>query len=313
MNLLPSLLILSLVFNVVLLFFLWLDHKNMKRKCEELELNGKLREESESRVDIALAGADLGLWKMRIHPQDLPVRTEKLQAYLKNTSERYECEFRIQYKQGQWLWLHERGRLLDKNEVFDESLMIGTFFDITARKEMEKELLLLAMTDPLTGLANRRVFQERLHLEWSHSRRQPNYQAVIAMCDIDHFKHINDIYGHDAGDAVLKYFADTLSRCIRENDLAARIGGEEFAVILQDDRLSEARAWAERFRTQIASGVVIHRKVKIQITVSIGLASIDAEEPDLVLKAADNALYRAKHTGRNHVVVGMTPMVKQES
>ncbi|AHI98747.1 hypothetical protein VagYM19_22830 [Vibrio alginolyticus] len=133
------------------------------------------------------------------------------------------------------------------------------------------------------------------------------------MCDIDHFKHINDIYGHDAGDAVLKYFADTLSGCIRENDLAARFVGEEFAVILQDDRLSEARVWAERFRTQIASGVVIHRKVKIQITVSICLASIDAEEPDLILKAADNALYRAKHTGRNNVVVGMTPMIKQES
>lgn len=331
---------LSLAFNVGLGIALWNVIKHTRVRSNELAHSRSQTVEAESRTAIALAGADLGVWEWRlsdeqfvvseaglailgytpqefpamasrwqalIHPQDAPQRAARVQAYLKAPSTRYECEFRIRHKQGHWIWVMERGRLLDANAPRQAQMMVGTFFDISARKNMEQQLLRMAATDELTGLPNRRVFQERLAMEWARLKRQPGQVVTVALCDIDHFKRINDTYGHDAGDMVLKHFASTLANTVRKNDLAARLGGEEFAVILQDDTPDSAQAWAERFRLAVAASTLTYGDHVLAYTVSIGLAQLRADMPAAgeALKQADHTLYRAKGNGRNQIAVAV--------
>lgn len=199
----------------------------------------------------------------------------------------------------------DRGRLLDADASERNRLMVGTFLDITHRKGMEQQLLQLARTDPLTGLFNHRVFQERLQMDWHHYKRKTDQQLAVAICDIDHFKRINDNYGHSVGDAVLKHFSSLLAGSIREYDLSARIGGEEFAILLKDASIGDARAWAERFRQLVTESALQCGNIALTYTVSIGLAQFDVRlaSPDEVVKKADNALYQAKKNGRNQIAI----------
>lgn len=162
----------------------------------------------------------------------------------------------------------------------------------------------LAITDPLTGLFNRRRLADVLKREWALARRYGNHLACI-MIDIDHFKQVNDSYGHDAGDAVLKAAARALEGSLREVDLAARYGGEEFAVLLpQTDRegaLVLARRLHAAFR-QLESAV---GNEKLRITASFGVATqqdVPEGEAEDLIRAADAALYSAKRGGRDRVV-----------
>ncbi len=173
--------------------------------------------------------------------------------------------------------------------------------NITERKEMEAQLQKLARTDPLTGLFNRREFLERLELEVEKATRLSHYSAVLLMLDLDFFKRINDTYGHATGDAVLKAVAEILYNTSRAIDVPARLGGEEFAVLLSGADKNEALAIAERLREQVAKIVINHETGPVKITVSIGAASLSADDinGEAVLHRADTALYEAKDKGRN--------------
>lgn len=173
--------------------------------------------------------------------------------------------------------------------------------NITERKEMETQLQKLARTDPLTGLFNRREFLERLELEVEKATRLSHYSAVLLMLDLDFFKQINDTYGHATGDAVLKAVAEILHNTSRAIDVPARLGGEEFAVLLSGADKNEALAIAERLREQVAKIVIDHEAGPVTITVSIGAASLSADDinGEAVLHRADTALYEAKDKGRN--------------
>jgi diguanylate cyclase (GGDEF)-like protein/PAS domain S-box-containing protein len=173
--------------------------------------------------------------------------------------------------------------------------------NITERKEMEAQLQKLARTDPLTGLFNRREFLERLELEVEKATRLSHYSAVLLMLDLDFFKRINDTYGHGTGDAVLKAVAEILHNTSRAIDVPARLGGEEFAVLLSGADKNEALAIAERLREQVATIVIDHEAGPVTITVSIGAASLSADDinGEAVLHRADTALYEAKDRGRN--------------
>jgi diguanylate cyclase (GGDEF)-like protein len=173
-----------------------------------------------------------------------------------------------------------------------------------ALRQREEELHRLAVSDPLTGLANRRQFHEVGAAEWSRARRHGRPLALLMM-DVDHFKAINDTYGHAVGDETLKLLVATGRMALRDCDLFARIGGEEFAVILPETDAVAALAVAERLRLATAQMVVQSGRGAFSVTISIGLAfqtSGDASLADLV-KRADEALYAAKHGGRNRVVV----------
>lgn len=169
----------------------------------------------------------------------------------------------------------------------------------------ESDLIRLANTDELTGLANRRRFMEALTQEFSRAGR---YGQTLSLCmlDLDHFKAVNDRYGHDVGDEVLRKFAELLHHHLRDTDLAARIGGEEFAVLLPYAGAEEAEFVAERIRHAVSQIRVSVADEEVALTVSVGIAGIGGSnsappQAGTLLTWADQALYQAKHRGRNRV------------
>ncbi|MBE2314676.1 GGDEF domain-containing protein [Solirubrobacter sp. CPCC 204708] len=170
---------------------------------------------------------------------------------------------------------------------------------LAARNErLVAQLSTEARVDPLTGLWNRRAFGERLDTESARAVREGTSLAVV-MFDIDHFKRINDVHGHDVGDRVLKWVAETLMRETRGADITARVGGEEFLVVLPGTGVEGACEFAERVRAAIAGG-----GGPVELTISAGVAAgtVKTAEHGLV-DAADRALYAAKRGGRNAVRV----------
>jgi diguanylate cyclase (GGDEF)-like protein len=164
------------------------------------------------------------------------------------------------------------------------------------------EMAELAMKDTLTGIYNRRHFMARLDSEWKRFRRYERPLSIL-MLDIDHFKSINDRYGHDVGDQVIVAVAQLCATQTRDSDVAARIGGEEFAIILPETNLDDACAAAERLRVAVAENPFATRTGVLTVTASVGAALAEANVAGLaeLMKRADEALYAAKHAGRNCV------------
>ncbi|EJT07112.1 PleD family two-component system response regulator [Rhizobium sp. CCGE 510] len=168
-----------------------------------------------------------------------------------------------------------------------------------------KQTIELAVTDPLTGLYNRRYLDNHLNVLFNRSMARGRPLSVL-ITDIDRFKQVNDTYGHDGGDEVLREFANRVRSTIRGADLACRYGGEEFVVVMPDTSPEIAAAVAERLRTAIESApfMLKHAGEALNVTASFGIASRIAAvlTPDQLMKQADLALYEAKNTGRNRVV-----------
>ena len=188
-----------------------------------------------------------------------------------------------------------------KNSTGDITHFIGIKVDISDRKAMESQLQNLASTDPLTGLFNRREFYQQLKQEIAKVARLSNYSAVLLMLDLDFFKRINDTYGHATGDAVLIAFANIIRNNSRTIDIPARLGGEEFAILLTGSDHNNAQLMAERLREQVAETTINHQLDRVQVTVSIGAALVLADDfnGETVMHRADIALYEAKEKGRN--------------
>ncbi|MFA7269538.1 MAG: diguanylate cyclase [Sterolibacterium sp.] len=179
--------------------------------------------------------------------------------------------------------------------------------DITERKCAEAELREMASTDFLTGLANRRHFISQMTNELARLQRLDSTYAAVLMLDLDHFKHINDTYGHACGDAMLKHFAALMCSELRKIDSVGRVGGEEFAIILPGAAVDEARIFAERIRQKVMDTPLMQDGQVIPITVSIGITTMQASDAsaDTALIRADQALYRAKENGRNRVEINV--------
>ncbi|HEX6097017.1 MAG TPA: diguanylate cyclase [Thermoanaerobaculia bacterium] len=166
---------------------------------------------------------------------------------------------------------------------------------------LQKQLLELSRRDSLTSLHNRRSFDERFEDAFEQARRY-HRPLALAVIDIDHFKRINDRSGHDHGDSVLRAVAQRIAAGTRQSDFAARLGGEEFAIVLPETALFEALQFGEKLRASIAAEPVVDENV----TVSIGIASVPhshVTNPSELFRAADQALYRAKENGRNRVEI----------
>jgi diguanylate cyclase (GGDEF)-like protein len=169
-----------------------------------------------------------------------------------------------------------------------------------------QELVRLSNTDVLTGLHNRRYFDEEFEKEWNRSKRNNNMLSII-LFDIDHFKNVNDTFGHQAGDEYLKKTAETLNAVFkRDYDIVARYGGEEFIVLLAGIDADHARQMAENVRKMIESMIIDHRGKKVGATISAGIICCIPNLntiPDSIISCADQALYMAKQEGRNRVAV----------
>ncbi|WP_144244225.1 GGDEF domain-containing protein, partial [Nitrincola sp. A-D6] len=218
------------------------------------------------------------------HHDDCPVHQALTQGKVQ------ECEDYFVHSRDHTFPVH-----MKVSPVFEENEQVGAvvvFQDITKQKALEQQLIALTTTDDLTGLHNRRYFQMQLKKEFFRYQRSFADTAVL-MIDLDHFKHINDTYGHAAGDMILKEFAGVLLQQQRNSDLSARIGGEEFALLLPDTSLKDATVFANRFREQVAGKVFLFEDQSIHLTVSIGctLMTLDDTRPDMALARADQALY----------------------
>jgi diguanylate cyclase (GGDEF)-like protein len=176
-------------------------------------------------------------------------------------------------------------------------------------KEAQVELQRLAATDFLTGIANHRSFSESGEREIQRARRYGRSMAVL-MIDLDHFKRVNDTYGHAAGDRVLVAVTSTIRKLLRDIDVFGRLGGEEFAILLPETDMVGGRATAERLRAAIAETAIDAGDSVLKVTISIGVSMVSREDRglDAVLKRADDAMYEAKREGRNRVMVAAEPV-----
>lgn len=175
----------------------------------------------------------------------------------------------------------------------------------TNRRQLQaanRELQRLSSTDRLTGLFNRGHWEEMLRQEYARHRRYDR-NAALVMFDIDHFKKINDSYGHQAGDAVIQQTAELVRQCMRDADIAGRYGGEEFVVLLPDTDSDGALTFAERFRQTVEAHEVVYENHRIHFTVSLGIADLSQPTSGYaqLIERADSALYSSKAGGRNQV------------
>ncbi|MFK5926412.1 MAG: sensor domain-containing diguanylate cyclase [Desulfuromusa sp.] len=166
----------------------------------------------------------------------------------------------------------------------------------------------LAITDPLTGIANRRAFQRGFTAMDERARRRSGSFSLI-ICDIDLFKRVNDTYGHPFGDQVIQQVASQLNEVVRTGDLAARIGGEEFAILLEDTGLSGALDVAERLREKVEKLSLFSQGVAVPVTISLGVAAFpqSTDNQEKLFNCADQALYQAKESGRNKSICWRSP------
>lgn len=230
---------------------------------------------------------------------DLPAVLDARRQVLANPEETAILEYRITCKDGRTVWVESHVRAI----IDDEGRVMGTVSivrEITGRRKLMEDLTHRAMTDPLTGAYNRRAFDEAIPALLA-SVPANGVLGCLAVFDLDHFKRINDRYGHAAGDVVLTHFVGILRASVREVDLIARLGGEEFAVVLGGMAPDQARLACERVRRRLEATAIPDASGNlIRATVSVGIASlIPGQGGEQALKIADTALYGAKQGGRN--------------
>lgn len=198
---------------------------------------------------------------------------------------------------------------ISKIKVGTEAEMTAVIRDMSERTRMIEQLKQAATTDSLTGIFNRRHGTAVMTSE-IHRCKRFNHPLAVAMLDIDHFKAVNDRYGHAGGDLVLRSIAASISKKLRDIDTFCRWGGEEFLVVLPETELDEALLWANRVREAVAAEAIANGvgQNSIRITASFGVAALNPESPRLeeLVKRADDALYRAKKAGRNQVYADPT-------
>ncbi|MDY7000911.1 MAG: diguanylate cyclase [Thermodesulfobacteriota bacterium] len=302
-----------------------------ERKQAEEELRRK-----EERLGLALRGGDLGIWdwdiqtdevrfnerwvgmkgyslrelepRMKVweklmHPEDLPGVREKLKAHLEGETSFYEAEFRMRHKSGEWVWILDKGRVIEWDEDDHPVRACGTHLDITERKKAEEKILHMANHDPLTGLPSLRLAKDRIFLAMGLASRHKTMAAVMFM-DLDEFKKVNDGFGHDAGDALLKEMAGRFLSCVREVDTVARVGGDEFLLIASDLSTKDDAAKIAGKVIQRVGEPFTYNGNQLNVGVSIGIALCpdNGKEAEILIRKADDAMYAAKKFGRNRFV-----------
>ena len=241
-----------------------------------------------------------GAFDERTHPDDLEQLHSARAAHFSGQAPTYYNEHRVRCKDGSWKWILTRGMVIGRDAHGRPLRMIGTHTDITERKNAEALVRHQAYFDPLTGLPNRRMLRDRLEHEIRKCRRDGQQLAVLFM-DLDHFKEVNDTLGHDSGDQLLISAAQRIKDCLRDTDTVARMGGDEFTIILNDisdpqllDPLLHKLLHAMEQMYQLGD-----EQVFVTASIGITLFPLDATEIETLYRNADQALYVAKGKGRN--------------
>jgi diguanylate cyclase (GGDEF)-like protein/PAS domain S-box-containing protein len=302
-----------------------------ERKRAEHEIRA-----AKERLDLALVGSSLAMWDWDLTnnmvyfnkgwatllgapAQESVVNGEQVLAWtfkddqekmraalelaMKGENNEFNCEYRVPDVDGNWMWLHTRGAITERDADRRARRMTGTCANITKRKLAEERAEYLATRDPLTGLPNRMLVNDRLEQGIAKAARK-NGQLAFMFIDLDRFKTINDSLGHDVGDELLKRVAARLSACVRVSDTVARLGGDEFAVILENLQSNDqegAQNVAEKMIASLASPIRINNQhLNTSCSIGIGLYPDDGADPQTLMKHADVAMYDAKAKGRNN-------------
>ena len=250
-------------------------------------------------VDSRTFTPSLDAFRAMVHPEDL----ESVEAAIVRAQHQgqHDVVHRIVRPDGEVRWVHE---LTDNIPEGDDQILIGTVRDITEQKRLELRLRQLSRTDELTGLFNRRYFMQRLVQELARYRPYGRPTSVV-LFDFDHFKRINDIHGHPAGDQVLVSVGKLLRDRLRTNDIPARLGGEEFALLLPETGLQEAVGVADKVRQMVMEQVFASEAGRhFDTSITCGVSSFHGaeEKVEAMLHRADRNLYEGKRAGRNRVV-----------
>jgi len=239
-------------------------------------------------------------WNNRVHPDDLASMNAAVNNYLTGKTEKYIHEHRVICKDQSIKWVLSRGMIVKRDKKGKPLRMVGTHTDITTRKLLEDKLKNLAHFDTLSNIPNRTLFGDRLKLALAYAKREKKMLAVMFI-DLDQFKEINDLYGHEAGDHVLKQVSQRLVSCVRESDTVARMGGDEFVVLLPIiDNDSDALLVANKIVAAVAQPIEV-MQAHLSVTSSIGIAIYPQHGKDekLLVINADMAMYQAKKNGKN--------------
>ena len=255
----------------------------------------------------------------QIHPDDVERVAAVFRSLVDGSADRSSVVNRIRHKDGHWVWVEVEFRSVRDPRSEKPSGIVGTMRDISLRKSIElqlaeasHQLLQLSRQDSLTGLANRRCFDEML-TSYHKAAVDDGGRLSLVMIDVDCFKSFNDRYGHPAGDECLRRIAGAITVSIRQpRDIAARYGGEEFAILLPKTDEAEAALVAERIRLSVARLAIEHTGSSTGfVTLSAGIAASDGDAGDHdwrgLLRSADDALYEAKRGGRNTVSIASRP------
>ncbi len=250
--------------------------------------------------------SDINRWRASIHPDQRTKLKDVVYAHLNGETASIETEIKIRTQKGDWKWTLVRGRIVEHDHSGKAVRVSGTMLDIDEVKAAQEELLRQSRIDYLTEIYNRRYFFVRVRETMSYIARKGTVSA-LAIVDIDHFKNINDTYGHQAGDMVLREFAALLKNSLRMYDILARYGGEEFIFFFFDTTREQAAIIMERIKASMQKIIIQHEGQQIKFTFSAGIA--DTAEladqgmlPEPLISIADKRLYRAKDGGRNKVV-----------
>ena len=304
-----------------------------RRELAELALR-----ESEERLSLAIDGANIGLWDWDvvndemtfnekfenilgyqsgdlestikqwlefIHPEDRSEVEESIQKHVHGSTPFFRCEYRVQKKDGDWIWVLSSGMVTGREENGNATRLVGILSETTDRKLLEEKLKHLANTDSLTELVNRRHFFELAEKELKRTVRH-QIPLSVTIFDVDNFKSVNDQYGHLAGDQVLFQIAKRSLDIIRDTDILARYGGEEFVILFPHAEMQEAFASAERVRVAIEETPFQIKGQEIWTTLSMGVASYSQDKTDnidILLDRADQALYLSKRDGKNKTTI----------
>lgn len=303
-----------------------------RRRAERQILDAK------ERLDLALEGSSLALWDWDLatnevffsegwaktlgvtaegtgsailrgeqvvgfnHIEDRPRFEAAMANALRGASDEFACDYRVPDAVGNWIWLHSSGKVTERDASGRVRRMTGTTANITARKATEERVEYLATRDPLTGLPNRMLLNDRLALGLANAARKQSRLAFMFI-DLDRFKTINDSLGHDVGDELLKRVASRLSACVRASDTVARLGGDEFAIILENLSIDgeEAQNIAEKMIFSLAAPIQAG-EYQLNTSCSLGIAVFpdDGGNAQTIMKHADLAMYDAKAKGRNN-------------
>lgn len=309
----------------------------------ELRLTAERLYASEERYALAMRGANDGLWDWNVRSGsifvserfreilDLPGNSEHLSngemlscmpasdrgryreqlvAHLKGYTQQFECEFRVQLRQGGMRWVLIRG-IAQRDADGKAFRMVGSVADIQKRKRAEAQLMHDALHDRLTDLPNQVLLQEHLNTSLGRQQRSDSFSFALVMVNLERFHLVNDSFGHAAGDRVLKEIAQRLRKCVRRGDVAARVGADQFALLLDDldgvgDSLRLTRKLIDELerRIDLGDGRVYFPRVHAGIAVS----DVSVNDSETLLRDADNALHEAKRSGDSTLAVFQSSM-----